>query len=87
MVNIDCFACGKTVKIPKFIDTNNYDGQLVCQECNSLLHVKLAKGKVQKYKIVENKHGVKTWADVLEMAKEAEKRQEKEERPGGTSGG
>ena len=79
MVNIDCFACGKTVKIPKFIDTDNYDGQLVCQECKSILHVKLTKGKVQKYKIVENKYGVKTWADIIKIAEEAKKQREKEE--------
>ena len=53
MVDIKCLACGKTVKLPQFIDTNYYDGQVVCQECKSLLHVKLVKGKVQKYKIVK----------------------------------
>lgn len=53
MVEIQCLACGKAVKLPQFIDTDNYDGQVVCQECKSLLHVKLAKGKVQKYKIVK----------------------------------
>lgn len=55
MVNIECLVCGKTVKLPQFIDTDNYDydGQVVCQECKSLLHVKLVKGKVRKYKLVE----------------------------------
>jgi DNA-directed RNA polymerase subunit RPC12/RpoP len=56
MEEIDCLACGKNVKIPNFIDSDNYDGQVVCQECQSLLHVRLLKGKVQKYKIVENKY-------------------------------
>ncbi len=55
MDEIVCLACGKTVKLPQFIDTDNYDGQVVCQECKSLLHVKLVKGKVQKYKIVREK--------------------------------
>ena len=55
MVEIECLACGKAVKLPQFIDTDNYDGQVVCQECKSLLHAKLVKGKIQKYKIVENK--------------------------------
>ena len=44
---------GKTLKLPKSIDTNKYDGQIVCQECKALLQVKLAKGKLQKYVIVE----------------------------------
>ena len=55
MVDIECLACGKTVKMPPYVDTEKYDGQVVCQECNSLLHIKLVKEKVQKYNIVENK--------------------------------
>ena len=55
MVEIECLACGKPIKMPKYIDPKQYDGQVVCQECESLLHVKLAKGKVQKYAIVEKK--------------------------------
>jgi hypothetical protein len=54
-MEIDCLACGKTITIPDFIDTNNYDGQITCQECKSLLHVKLGGGKVRKYEVVERK--------------------------------
>ena len=53
MVEIECLACGKPLKIPQYIDTEKYDGEMVCQECKALLHVKLVKGQVQKYKIVE----------------------------------
>ena len=56
MVEIECLACGKAVKLPQFIDIDNYDGQVVCQECKSLLHVKLVEGKVQKYKVEKNKN-------------------------------
>jgi DNA-directed RNA polymerase subunit RPC12/RpoP len=76
MVEIECLACGKTVKIPQFINTDKYDGQVVCQECKSLLHVKLVKEKVEKYKVVENKYGVKTWVDVIKKLEEAKKQQE-----------
>jgi len=62
MVEIECLACGKVVKLPQFIDTDYYDGQIVCQECKSLLHVKLVKGKVQKYKIAEDKSKF-NWTD------------------------
>ena len=55
MVDIKCLSCDKTLELPQYIDTDNYDGQLVCQECKSLLYVKLVKGKVQKYKIIEDK--------------------------------
>ena len=41
MVEIECLVCQRTIKIPQFIDTDNYDGQLACQECGSLLHVKV----------------------------------------------
>jgi DNA-directed RNA polymerase subunit RPC12/RpoP len=55
MVDIECLVCGKTIEIPQFIDTNNYDGQIACQECASLLHIKLVGSKVRKYKVVEKK--------------------------------
>ena len=58
MVEIECLACEKAIKPQQLNDTDNYDtesydGQVVCQECKSLLYVKLIKGKVQKYKVVE----------------------------------
>jgi len=58
MVEIECLVCGKGIK-PRQLndtenyDTENYDGQIVCQECKSLLYVKLVKGELRKYKIVE----------------------------------
>ncbi len=55
MVEIGCLACSKIIKLPQYIDTEKYDGQVVCEECNSLLYIKLVKGKVEKFKIVENK--------------------------------
>jgi hypothetical protein len=55
MDEITCLACGKPINIPDFIDTNNYDGQLTCAECKSLLHIKLGGGKVRKYEVVEKK--------------------------------
>jgi hypothetical protein len=54
-MDIDCLACGKTITIPDFIDTNNYDGQITCQECKSLMHIRLGGGKLRKYEMVERK--------------------------------
>ncbi len=54
-MDIDCLACGKTITIPDFIDTNNYDGQITCQECKSLMHIRLGGGKLRKYEVVERK--------------------------------
>ena len=53
MIEIECLVYGKPVKIPQYIDPDSYDGQVVCQEYKSLLHVKLVGAKVRKYKVVE----------------------------------
>jgi hypothetical protein len=53
MDEILCLACNKTLEIPQYIDTDNYDGQIKCKKCKTLLYVKLTKGIVQKYRIVE----------------------------------
>ena len=79
MVDIKCLACGKTVELPQFIDTDNYDGQIVCQECKSLLYVKLIKGKVQKHKIVENKFKDFNFTKLVMDLAERQNQQEKEE--------
>ena len=55
MVEIECLVCGETVKVPDFIDAEDYGGQLVCQECGLLLHVKLVGSKVRQYKVVGQK--------------------------------
>jgi len=52
-LEINCLVCDKRIKIPEFIDTENYDGQISCPACHSLLHVKLYKSKLRKYEVVE----------------------------------
>ena len=52
-MEISCLICGKTIEIPQFIDTNNYDGQISCRECKALLRMKMFGGKVRKYELVE----------------------------------
>jgi len=56
-MEINCLVCGKAIQIPEFVDTNNYDGQIACPECKSLLQVKLVGAKVRKYEVVERKSG------------------------------
>ncbi len=53
MVEIKCLVCGKAIHIPGFIDASNYDGQVACPECGSLLEVRLVGNKVRKYRVVE----------------------------------
>lgn len=63
MVEINCLVCGKAIEIPEFIDTNNYDGQINCPGCKSLLHVNLVGAKVRKYEVVARKSGSSTAAE------------------------
>lgn len=53
MVEIKCLVCGKPLKIPQYIDTEKYDGEMVCQDCEARVYVKFVKGKLQKYKVIE----------------------------------
>ena len=55
MVEIKCLACDETLELPQFIDTDNYDGEIVCSKCKALLHVKFVRSKLLKYKIVERR--------------------------------
>jgi uncharacterized Zn finger protein (UPF0148 family) len=63
MVEINCLVCGKAIEIPEFIDTNNYDGQINCPGCKSLLQIKLVGAKVRKYMVAERKSGSATAAE------------------------
>ena len=56
-------VCGKGIEIPEFVDTDNYDGQIACPECKSLLQVKLVGSKVRKYMVAERKPGSATVAE------------------------
>jgi len=53
MIKINCLVCGKAIEIPDFIDTNNYDGQINCPACKSLLRIRLVGAKARKYEVVE----------------------------------
>jgi len=77
MVKIECLLCGGDVKIPANTDTEQYDGDGICEKCESLIHVKLVKGKVQKYKVVENKSKQTkslTYAELSKSATELDKK-------------
>jgi len=53
MVEIPCLVCEKPLKFPSYINPDNYDGQLVCNECGSLLHIKLVASEPRKYRLVK----------------------------------
>lgn len=47
-MKIECLICLKETAIPKNLNTGNYDGQITCRECGSLLQVKLVRSKVEQ---------------------------------------
>ena len=51
MVEIKCLVCGESLEIPRYIDPDDYDGQLYCKSCQLLLDIKLLKSKVRKYRV------------------------------------
>ena len=50
-MKIECLICLRETAVPKNLNTANYDGQITCRECGSLLQVKLVKSKVEQRKI------------------------------------
>jgi DNA-directed RNA polymerase subunit RPC12/RpoP len=74
MVEIECLVCGKTIKIPQFVNIDKYDGQVPCQNCGSLLHIKLVASKVEGYKVVEKKFRIPTADELVKIEREAERR-------------
>ena len=55
-MKIECLICLKETAIPKNLNTANYDGQITCRECGSLLQVKLVKSKVEQCRIKRAGH-------------------------------
>jgi len=49
-----CLVCEKAIKVPQYVSPN-YKGDLVCQDCKSLLHIKLVNSQVTEYEIKKDK--------------------------------
>jgi hypothetical protein len=56
MLEIECLVCGQVIRLPEYIDFDNYDGQVACRQCSALLHVKIIGSKVRRYDVVERGH-------------------------------
>ncbi|MGD9115752.1 MAG: hypothetical protein PVJ61_01015 [Dehalococcoidia bacterium] len=52
-MEINCLVCDKVIEVPSFIDTDNYDGQISCPACKSLLKVRLYDSKLRNYEVVQ----------------------------------
>ena len=81
MVKVKCLVCDKPLKLPEYIDTEDYDGEVVCQECQSLLYIKLVKSKVQKYRLKQRalrRMSGEQMAQILEAIHQERKKKESE---------
>ena len=58
--------CGKMIQLPSYINNEQYDGDLRCQKCLSLMHITLRKGVVVKYSLKKDNsdtaEGWENWA-------------------------
>ena len=72
MVKINCLECGKSLKIPSYIDPEDYDGQVRCHECNALLYIRFKSSKVETYKVVE-KQTLKEQPNITVVSEKAKK--------------
>jgi DNA-directed RNA polymerase subunit RPC12/RpoP len=44
-------TCGRVVEFPQHVGPEKYDGGVRCQECSSLMHIKLEGSKVVEYSL------------------------------------
>ena len=49
---IACILCKKIIRFPEYIG-KDYDGDLLCDECGSMMSIKLKEGEVKAFKFKE----------------------------------
>jgi hypothetical protein len=52
--DIACIMCKNTIKFPEYVG-QDYSGDLLCDTCRSLLHIKLDKGEVKQYRVLRDR--------------------------------
>jgi len=52
---IACIMCKNTIELPEYVG-QDYDGDLLCGMCGSLLHIKLDKSEVKQYKVLRDRY-------------------------------
>jgi hypothetical protein len=61
-------TCGKVIEFPEHVDPEGYDGDVRCQECRSLMHIRLEGSRVVKYSLKEDKsETAKGWETLTEL--------------------
>jgi hypothetical protein len=51
---IPCIICTSAIKLPEYVG-QDYSGDLLCDRCRSLLHIKLDKWEVKQYKVLRDR--------------------------------
>jgi len=51
---IVCIMCKNSIKFPEYVG-QDYSGDLLCDTCGSLLHIKLDKWEVKQYKVLKDR--------------------------------
>ena len=55
---VQCIRCRKAIELPEYVG-QDYNGDLHCGTCESLLSIKLDKWEVKQYKVVKDNY--KDW--------------------------
>jgi len=66
-----CLVCNEPITFPQYvIDSTKYSGQIRCQACTSILHIKKAGSDIGEYRIVHEKLGkiLEVYRDLLAAA-------------------
>ena len=51
-IKINCLSCGFKIDLDDAYD--DYEGQVKCLTCNSLLEIKLDEGNIKKVQVIES---------------------------------
>ena len=67
---IACILCKNTIVFPEYVG-QNYSGDLLCNRCGSLLHIKLNKWTVDQYKVLKDRFEEWKGQEALRKLREA----------------
>jgi hypothetical protein len=51
---IPCILCKNAIKFPEYVG-QDYNGDLLCARCGSLLHIRLDKWEVRQYRVLRDR--------------------------------
>ena len=76
MPEVTCLGveCGEIIKFPSHIRPQKYDGEVRCQKCKSLMHIKLDNSDVIKYSLVLDNSKETAGREILRELNEIRKR-------------